>query len=153
MSVKSTLLSASICSKPKNFVLDAIKKLNVGVLNNYSDIFCKFFFCQNWFFGAFFRENTFIFEPFIFGVLLVKRGKILLKVRKSNFLIKKWGCWFYRLFSFSSLYLSDHVLDIWFFTYFFYCKKRIFFLLFPVVLDVSFVTIIFIFFKLLSTHN
>ena len=47
---------------------------------------------------------------------------------------------------FSSLCLSNHVANIWFFTYFFYCKKRIFFLLFPVTLDVSFVTIHYVWF-------
>ena len=53
ISVVSTLLSASICSKPKRFQLDAIEKLTVIVLNNYSDIFCQFFLVKFDFFRVF----------------------------------------------------------------------------------------------------
>ena len=117
MRVGSTPLWASICLKPKRFVIDAVKEW----------ITCACFL------GVFLWFVVLNSSFTVFSLL-----KILLKVRKSDFLIRKCGhefCWLFFCAYQIRRFIFDFSLT--------FSIERIFVLLFSVSLDIFMVTIIF----------
>ena len=92
MSVGLTPLSASICSKPKRFVLDAIKKWIACALKELFRYICLFFFYPNLIFcGIFLLKNSLAVSNSSFTVFyLLKIEKYCSKLEK-DFLVRKWG--------------------------------------------------------------
>ena len=139
ISVVSTSLLTSICSKQKRFSVDVISKQISDILQYLFQLISLVFLPKNLFLGPFSAHKTFSLSlPFtVFSLLELKKSCSSLAKVIFSLIFYVMNCLF------ASFCLSDHVLDIWFFTYWFYCSKEIFSCPFLFSCFISTVTIIF----------